>query len=226
MFTDTYRMRLQSSLNGNRGLACDVDNTISVTTPEFFRRLDAIFERVAEDKELSIEEMVEKYYHSMHVPQWNSRHARIVAEAILRRPSFYDALPVIDGAQQSLQRIANSIPLSAYITARPEEIAASTEKYLQSFPKLPVITKPKELLSDTNNAWKAHVLMELYPKVSGIIDDDVRLVEALPKDYQGVVFLFGHERIPKGSPEQTYACRDWDAVEEKACALESVLRSA
>lgn len=221
-----YALLARGVLNGNRGLACDVDDTITVTSPRVHASLDRIFSRDHEDRDLTIEEMVRKYGFSGNVPQWQSYLAKKFQEGLVNDPKFYRSLPFIPGALESLTRLHERGLLSAYLPDRPGKAKAVTVHELRRFPQVPLIPKPDGLTYEDNSAWKAEVLSGLYPAVPGIIDDDQQLHERLPTDYPGVVLIFGAERVREPHGRHVYACKDWPAVERKVLELSEIIAPA
>lgn len=214
-------------LGVNKGLALDIDNTLSYTTSSVFALLEG-YPRSAENAAHSIDEMIGKYGHSDKVPEWNTPEVRLVTETALRDPAFYRYLDIIDGAQEHAWNLSRLTWLSAYITARPHAVRDASAAWLRDdFPVLPLITKPNGLTSLDNNAWKASLLSSLYPQVSGIVDDDQGLLEELGPSYPGVVLLFGKETLPSNSPPHAYACKEWrDVYTQAEClAQEGILPS-
>ena len=83
---------------------------------------------------------------------------------------------------------------------------------MHNFPIRPIIMKPNEQGREGHNEWKQQVLVELFPTVQGIIDDNAGLIDALPHDYQGTIFLFGHDTYGRDTNINVVACKDWPAV--------------
>jgi hypothetical protein len=121
-------------------------------------------------------------------------------------------LPLIKNANHAINEIHKIIPISAYVTIRPESVMSGTQEWLNkhNFPKAPIICRPNNLPHAKGNEWKANLLKELYPKIVGIIDDNPAVVKYLEPDYKGKVFVYNSKQIE--TKIDAIPCKDWDAV--------------
>ena len=63
--------------------------------------------------------------------------------------------------------------------------------------------------------WKAEVLSNMLPKISGIIDDNYELLQILfAVDYLGRVFRFGYERKELCFPKSVFHFTDWMSIRQ------------
>ena len=194
------------------GIAADIDETLSWTVWFWMRQLQHLF---GNPEDLTPEEMVEKYQYTQAVPYWQSEEALGWMDHHIKSDRLQENLPEVENAHL-LSEVSNTIPISAYITARPEGVIHGTRVWLKKhkFPEAPIIAMPNDIGHNDCNKWKAEILKELYPTVQGIIDDNQKLLDALGDDYQGTVFAFGHESLPEQKPF-AIPCKDWHEVVKK-----------
>ena len=195
-----------------KGIAVDIDETLSWTVGYWVEQMQKKF---GNPENLSIKEMIEKYRYTQNVPYWQSAESLKWIDEKIHSNELQEELPLIENANIYLNRIAKIIPISAYITVRPETILSGTQKWLDkhSFPKAPIICKPMEIEHKDGNKWKAEMLQKLYPQVLGMIDDNAKLLEYLNKDYQGIIFLYDHTATD--SKPNVVPCKNWLAVFEE-----------
>lgn len=195
-----------------RGLALDVDDTLSNTVTPYF---DLLRENFGNPENLTTQEIVAKYGHGSRVPYWKTEEIRIWKRTIFDDPKFYDTLELHENSNHIVEKINSIIPISCYITARPTFVIEATKAWLKKhgFPEREVIARPPEY--EDGNKWKAEELVKLYPNIVGIVDDDPRLISALPKEYQGAVFLYSHLEYDQETPLNVIPCKDWEAVYDK-----------
>lgn len=126
---------------------------------------------------------------------------------------FYKNIPAIEGSASVLSEINKSIPVSCYLTIRPEIIRDGTEKWLagNNFPVANIIMRPENILTKDGNKWKAEVLQSLYPETIGIIDDNPELIDFLSETYEGTIFLYGFSQF-KDCKVKVVPCKDWENV--------------
>ncbi len=189
-----------------KGLAVDIDETLSWTIGHLIEKMQ---ENFGNPENLSVKEMAEKYRYTQNIPYWQSTEALQWLDEKIHSNEMQEELPLIADANIHLNHIAKIIPISAYITVRPESIEAGTKKWLakHNFPQAPIIFRPKEIKHQDGNKWKAGILKTLYPKVLGIIDDNAKLLEFLDQDYPGTIFLYDHESA--NSTAHVIPCKNW-----------------
>ncbi|MBD3280397.1 hypothetical protein GF389_02645 [Candidatus Dojkabacteria bacterium] len=200
---------------GLRGLALDIDETLSYTTKWWF---SAMSEKFGNPENLTAEEIYEKYRHSSKIPYWQTEEARIWMEERRYDDSIQIEFELIEEEVNSLVRqVHSTIPVVAYITARPQEVRKGTLKWLEKhdFPKAELIQRPNESKAEDGNKWKAEILEYLYPEVIGIVDDNVDFPSHISPNYQGTIFLYNYETDPTDGMIEVVPCKTWNNVLEK-----------
>ena len=174
-----------------RGIALDIDETISDTGVDFFSRL---LKRHPVSGNPTPEELIQRYKFTDAVPEWQNEKAREFMEEYRTSNEIQITIPVMHGAVENVQAIhSDLVQVVVYITARPTIVTRGTEQWLSDnkFPQATVITRPDDIPHSQANFWKASVLYCLRSHVLGIVDDNYGLQMELPTTYNGTVFLFG-----------------------------------
>jgi len=194
-----------------KGIALDIDDTLSVTNLFWYQGLMDTF---GNPENLSAEELAKKYQKTDGVPYWNSEEVTQWKIKKYYNNEGYKNLPILENAHHLVEKINRFLPISCYLTARPESTHEVTQEWLDKhgFPKRPLIMKPTELGRSKHNEWKASVLKEHEETILGIIDDNPGLISALPETYNGTVFLYSHLEYPHDTLINVIPCKDWDAV--------------
>lgn len=194
------------------GLAVDIDETLSWTIGHWVAQLQTNF---GNPENLSVKEIIEKYRYTQHVPYWQSAEALQWIDDKIHSNEEQKNLPLIEDADIYLNKINLLIPITAYITVRPESVMSGTKDWLKKhkLPEAPIICRPNDVGHGSGNQWKAGVLKKIYPQVIGIIDDNAKLVKFLEPDYKGVVFLYDHTTID--SSLNIIPCPNWLHVYEE-----------
>lgn len=195
------------------GLALDIDDTLCITGRYWYDKLI----EVAGDPGVSFEEIVSRYKRFQHVPGWSEdpRVKQWIDDAIHK--SRHDLFYVrIENSKERLDDIMRHVTVHAYFTMRPTTSLESTVGWLRlyGFPELPILARPTDISNEEMRVWKGKALGELYPHISGIIDDDPHVIQEVPPGYQGTIFLFG-DRTQARTDLKVVRCRDWDEVYEK-----------
>lgn len=194
------------------GLALDVDETLSQTMSLWIEELSNLF---GNPENLSSKEIIKKYRYTWNVPYWQTPEVNEWISDKVHDNELQKRLPLVPGALEYVNKINEIIPISAYITARPDTIITGTQEWLDNngFPFAPVITRPIRFDRKKSNKWKAGVLEYLQDKVLGIVDDNSGMLEHF-NDYKGTIFLYNHDEVPD-SNVKVYACPTWEKVFEK-----------
>ena len=194
------------------GLAVDIDETLSYTIGHLVEQMQAKF---GNPENLSIKEMIEKYRYTQNVPYWQSDEALKWIDKVIQSNELQTELPLITDADFYLKKINQIVPITAYITVRPEKVLSGTQDWLNKhkFPLAPIICRPENIAHKDGNKWKADLLHKLYPDVLGIIDDNAKLLEFLNSDYPGYIFLYDHTTTDKGP--NIIPCPNWINVYEE-----------
>lgn len=191
------------------GLAVDIDETLSWTMGHWVERM---MEKFGNPENLSVKEIIEKYRYTQNVPYWQEPAALAWVRENINSNEVQKELPLIEDADFYLKKIDKIIPITAYITIRPEAVREGTEHWLKKhdFPPAPIIYKPNEVAHHDGNKWKAEVLQDLYPRVLGLIDDNAKLLDFLPAVYSGKIFLYDHH--DNFGRSNVIACQNWLTV--------------
>lgn len=197
------------------GLALDIDETLSWTIGRWFADMQKIF---GNPENLSVHDMIAKYRYSQNVPYYQTKEANAWMDEKRESNEFQTSMGLMPGAKSGVAELHKIIPIVAYITIRPEKVFEGTHRWLRQngFPDAEIIARPNHIPHSDGNEWKAGRLLELYPHIQGIVDDNAGLLKFLPSSYKGHLFLFTHNTVPDNSPPNTYACPDWKSVVQKA----------
>lgn len=193
------------------GLALDIDETLSWTLGYWIKEMQ---ERFGNPENLSLHDLIAKYRYTQNVPYWQTKEAEEWMEKMRGSNNFQTEFEPMPSAIQSVQELNNIVPVIKYLTVRPETVLNGTKIWLKKhgFPEAEVIARPTNVPHAEGNKWKAIKLVELYPHVQGIVDDNAGLLQFLPADYKGHVFLYTHTTIPDNPLENVYTCPDWKSV--------------
>lgn len=172
-----------------RGLALDIDETLARTFQTWAGEMLSLF---GNPENLNATQISQKYRISKNVPYWQSHEAIAWKKAKIHDNEFQKDIPVIADALLMVPKIHKLVPIVAYITSRPETVLEGTQSWLVSngFPLAPVITFPHPAPAISSDEWKASVLTELFPYVTGIVDDNPGFIHYLPGEYRGTIYLY------------------------------------
>lgn len=109
-------------------------------------------------------------------------------------PMFHAKLKPFPDAAQYTNTVDQHGRLACYITARLETMRESTEQWLSehSFPRKAMVMRSRDVDFSSHTQWKAAAIHHLHPKISGIIDNDTRVIRYLEQNnYPGELYLFG-----------------------------------
>lgn len=196
------------------GIAVDIDETLSWTVGHWFKEMTRLF---GNPEKLSVKKLIAKYRYTQNVPYWQTKEILSWIETQKHPNELQKILPLIKNANHYLNKINNKIkPVAVYLTTRPESIIKGTKFWLNKhgFPKAPIICRPLNW-KDNSNLWKADVLLKLYPKILGIIDDNSELITFLErKKYPGVVYLYDNKNI-KSNSINVICAKTWPTLYKK-----------
>jgi hypothetical protein len=195
-----------------QGLAVDIDETLSWTIGFWVAEMQ---KRFGNPENLTITEMIEKYRYVQNVPYWQTEDVYQWTHEQIHSNDLQIELPLIEGANDSLREIEKIVPIATYITIRPEVTRSGTQRWLDkhNFPRAPLISKPTEIPHEAGSKWKAATLARLYPQISGLIDDNAAILDFLPADYPGTIFLYDHHTT--ASKLNVIPCKTWPEVIKK-----------
>ena len=213
-------LKRKLKLAGVKGLALDIDETLSFTIGLMVEKLT---EKFGNPENLTAEEIFKKYRHTDKIPYWQDDEAKKILEEIIHSNEIQKELPLIENSNKLVQEINKIIPIVAYITARPTSIISGTRFWLNKhgFPKAPIIAKPRNINRKMGNKWKAKVLEYLYPQVVGIVDDNSGLTKYFGKKYKGVIYLYDQTEAER-KDINVIPCENWETVAKKVkeCKLD------
>lgn len=193
-----------------RGLALDIDETLSWTIGYWVARLQRKF---GNPENLSPYDVIVKYRYTQNVPYWQTEEALAWMDEHRNSNEIQELLPLIEHADTSVQKINRIIPIVCYLTTRPVGVVKGTKKWLQkhNFPEAEIIARPPGVHLTEGNAWKAEVLEYLYPNVVGIIDDNPGLVSHISKGYRGTIYLYDNIETSR-KDIAIIPCKRWEDV--------------
>lgn len=189
-------------MNGMR-LAVDVDETLAQTN--LLWALHHI-EAYGNPEGLSAEEAIKKYRFVKDVPYWQFDAVYRWVEAHINSNEAKLEIPVIEESIEVMRRI----PVVCYLTNRPESTVNGTKRWLRKygFPD-------KEIISSISGLeWKAQKLAEMFPEITGIIDDNIDLLPHIPNNYRGRIFLYSHPNHTLSGLD-IILCPTWADVERE-----------
>ncbi len=206
-------LKRKLKLAGIKGLALDIDETLSFTIGFLIEKL---VEKVGNPENLTVKEIARKYRHTDNVPYWQNNEAKKVVDEFNKSADSFRGLPLIENSNKTIQEINKIIPIVAYITARSYIAFNETKFWLKKhgFPEARIITRPKNIEREMGNKWKAKVLEYLYPQVVGIVDDNPGLTKYFGKKYKGVIYLYDVVEAER-KDINVVPCENWEMVAKK-----------
>lgn len=206
-------LKRKLKLAGVKGLALDIDDTLSFTRGPLFEELS---KKIDNPENLTGGEMAKKYRHTDNVPYWQNKEVEMLINKFNQSINSFRDLPLIENSNKIVQEINKIIPVVAYITVRLPVSLNETKVWLKehNFPDAPIITKPKSIDRKIGNKWKAKVLEYLYPQVVGIVDDNPGLTKYFGKKYKGVIYLYDQMEAER-KDINVVPCENWETVAKK-----------
>jgi len=211
--TEVLNLKQKLQQEHKQGLVLDIDETLSWTIGYWVEKMQIKF---GNPEELSVQEMVRKYRYVQNIPYWQTEEAWQWIKDAVYSDSLQEELALIENANHVVQKINKVIPIVGYITVRPQEVENGTRRWLSKhqFPMTDIIARPPTVHFKDGTKWKADILAFLYPEVTGIIDDNPALIENLPADYRGTIFLYDANLAPRTDIKVT-PCNNWKEVHKK-----------
>jgi 5'(3')-deoxyribonucleotidase len=194
-----------------RGLALDIDDTLCQTDNHWVTCMSA---RFGNPEGLTRRTLVERYGCFEKVPQWQSEEAAATIIGFQHSSDFVRTIPAVEGAARAVKEITQTIPIVAYITARPHKVFEGTIEWLkkEGFPEAPIVFRPEEITHAEKHIWKASVLHDLYPLVEGIIDDHPGLSGQLERlGYRGTLYVY-KSGCDMDATDQELIFETWDEI--------------
>lgn len=197
----------------DKGIAVDLDETLSWTIYFWMIEGQKLF---GNPENLGVEEMARKYRYTSNVTYWQSEEFEKWRMEIIHSNETQRKLPVLQGAKQGVHNLNKIIPIVAYLSCRPVSVTKGTKDWLKKngFPDAQLILRPSNVKKQDEQQWKAKKLESLYPRIVGMVDDNISFINEL-SNYKGVVFLFDHIKKPD-TKLNVIPCTDWSAVVEEA----------
>jgi hypothetical protein len=204
---EVLKKKLQHS---QPGLALDIDDTLSQTWGFWGQEMLRLF---GNPENLTWQEIRAKYRRCENVPYWQTEEAQAWMANSRRWGDFYGQLERIQGSHEWISRIQEHLPIHVYLTARSIEMLDTTHAWLakHGYPDVEVIARPLDVPYEDTYVWKSQILTELYPMITGIVDDDANLPTHLPAEYPGTVYLIGQETNPRDDV-RLHHCPTWEDV--------------
>lgn len=203
-------LKQQLSKSNVKGLALDIDETLSFTAKYW---VDELSRKFGNPENISAREVLEKYIVVQRCPHFKNDKAQAWMKRARSSNKLQEELPIIENANHMVNKINKIVPIVCYLTIRPDSTVEGTKNWLNkyNFPKAPVVTRPRNIRYSKGSLWKAGVLNYLYPQVLGIVDDNPRLIEKMPQGYKGTVFLYDYHKSHIKRDNFIY-CKDWNEV--------------
>lgn len=197
-----------------KGFALDIDDTLAMSAHFYFH---AMLERYGSPESLSAVELWRKYRYLENVEYWQEDEMTEWLYAQFWDHQKVESIPLIEDAHHTLQKIEQIVPISCYLTLRREKIRPPTESWIKKhgFPDRPVVMHDNETPYEKGHAWKAEFLVKNYPTVLGLIDDNASVIQHLPPEYPGFIFLYDYPEYPHDTGLNIIPCATWDMVYEE-----------
>jgi hypothetical protein len=213
---DAEKLKKELQTLGARGLALDIDETLADSNSHWFDHMFQFRPLEGIDKR----EVIERYKFIEHVPGWGGPDALDRMSKLMHSDEFNATIPLIEDSNSIVNEIHSSIPVVAYITARPQTVRIGTLEWLEkhNFPKASLLMRPSEVgVSKEDvlqrNMWKAQSLLSLYPEVIGIVDDNLGLAYQLDAlKYPGTLYLYGPQTEVFEGNVNVIRCPTWKSV--------------
>ncbi len=192
------------------GFALDIDDTLSLTWAYWGKEMLRLF---GNPENLTWEEIRRKYRRCENVPYWQTPEAMAWMHEKRHRGTYFEELERMEGSLEWLDEIQKHFPIHLYLTARATESLDVTRTWLakHGFPDVEIVARPPSVPYEGIYHWKSSILMELYPAVLGIIDDDANLPSHMPAEYEGTIYTIGHETSDR-SDINVHVCPTWEDV--------------
>ncbi len=197
---ETITKKLQST---HPGLALDIDDTISLTSDGYFDLLRQEFPAPS----YLTKELFRKHYAITGITlHWKDiSNAYELLKTKVNDSQFHYELSPFPHAVHHTNTLHHHQLFSCYLTARKEDMRTLTQRWLDEhgFPKKPLIMRNNTIDYANQVKWKTSTLHALQPHITGLIDNDTRILSHLQQQkYPGRMYLFGlseHEYNGNGS---------------------------
>lgn len=210
MLKEIIKLKQKLAANNVKGIALDIDETLSFTLNNWFPRLQ---DKFGNPEGLTTLELIRKYRYVQNIPYWQTPEVFEWVVENVYNDALQEELEVIGEADKYLPLIHKFKPVVAYISNRPVEVAKGTEAWLNKhgFPKAPLLLRPDFIHYSLANNWKAIVLDYLYPEIEGYVDDNYNVLTHLPDNYPGHIFLYDMKEYDS-KIKKVHPCPTWEDV--------------
>lgn len=200
--------------NNLKGIAVDIDDTLS-QTKEYL--LDYFYRIMGNPENLTIAEFCQKYHLIQDAPYFQTPEALDLINKLTNSSDFFCDLKIIDNSTYCVNEINKIIPIVAYITMRPQATINVSQIWLDqhNFPKAKLIACPNFYSYQSAVEWKVTILKELYPQVTGIIDDSLGVAKKISGSYKGKIYLYNVDSYQPRPGIDIIPCLNWDCVLDK-----------
>jgi len=175
------------------GISLDLDDTIADSNIYWGTKINEITPIKKDDE---IVEYIEKYKYIKKIPEWNTKAISEWVGEQLSSNSLIKKIPSNKESLLSLKIITEKHNIICYLTGRTEVILEGTSEWLSSngFPDAPVLFYPDHLNFKNASEWKALLLCYLYPHIYLHVDDNEEIIDYLPYNYAGKMFMYKCEQ--------------------------------
>lgn len=175
------------------GLAFDIDDTLSLTSDGFY---DLLHQNHPAPSELTKEHFRKHYAITGEALHWRSiPQAWQLLVTKVDCPEFHYKLSPFQNAIPCTNKLNYHNLFACYLTARPESMRTYTQRWLDehNFPQKPLLMRPIDIdFVSKHKEWKTTLLHDLHPYITGLIDNDTRILSHLQQQsYPGHLYLFG-----------------------------------
>jgi len=147
-------------------LLVDIDDTLSETALQVFRRIHSKF-----GHSQTVSELLSTYHQPGNVPEWQSP---FILKEIRDLFNDQDFLANLMSVKKSylLNNLTDNYPLLGYITSRTTKHLKVTESWLKKnkFPRAPILTRAENI---KNQDWKINYLRKHHLDIHTFIDNDL-----------------------------------------------------
>lgn len=158
-------------MDKNAGLAVDIDDTLCATSRVC---MELMAKELGTVTPFEVDQFVRKYRQPMDAPDWQTLAGEEWLKRHLLNPDFLLDLKPSVPALTSLIAINEFLPITCYISSREHLMHDATQLWLDKhhFPVAELVTRPSNM---NNPAWKINYLNEHFPKIWGLIDNEIQI---------------------------------------------------
>lgn len=193
-----------------KGLMIDIDDVLADTAKYWMQLFQVEY---GNPENLSVDQMYLKYHSVQKVPYWQSTDISNWVYRFINSSHFQLKLPLIKNSNTILWELTDHIPITCYLTKRPERVRIGTEHWLakHNFPPAEIIFRPNKIRAEDGNAWKAKMIDKLSDKLVAVVDDDKRLIKILEQYLSIHFFLYSFPSYDI-IDLRVYPCDSWETL--------------